>query len=210
MAYKKGDARRNRTNRQSQDIQECATLDVNSITAICAVIIALASLAVTLMEARSTREHDRQSVRPVLRIIRIKTHGDRRTGLKVENVGLGPAVILNTAVKLDGKPIGSWDRKAFDIMVGSNKSIPHFSALRDGDVIPAGGEQFIIFIDPFRERRHSWIWELVAHRLTLDVRYESLYGGENFSASREPRRPGSGNLLLQTSGLREASVGLST
>ncbi len=38
-------------------------MDLNSITAICAVIIALASLVVTLMEARAGRGHNRQGER---------------------------------------------------------------------------------------------------------------------------------------------------
>jgi hypothetical protein len=170
-------------------------VDVNSITAVCAVVIALASLVATLIGAKTAREHDRQSVRPVLQIIRTKTHGDKRTGLKIVNVGLGPAVIVNTATELDGKPIGSWNRKAFDLLVGPNKPLPGFSALYDGTVIPAGGERFLIYIDPFKDRRHSWFWELVAHRVTVETRYESLYGGENFSASIGPRPPDSGNLL---------------
>jgi hypothetical protein len=171
-------------------------MGVDSITAICAIIIALASLVVTVMEARTTREHNRQSVRPVLRIVRVKMHDDTRTGLKIENLGLGPAVILSTAIELDGKPIGAWNRKAFDLMVGTNKPLPNFSAIYDDAVIPAGSTQFLIFIDPFKERQDSWFWELIAHRLTLEVRYESLYGGENFTTFKRPREPGSGTLLL--------------
>jgi hypothetical protein len=170
-------------------------LDVNSITAICAVVIALASLVATLIEARTARRHNRESVRPVLQIVRVKTHGDKRTGIKILNVGLGPAMILHAAVKLDGNPIGSWDRKAADIIVGSNRPVPGFSALGQGRVIPAGGELSLIYIDPFKDRRHSWFWDLVAHRVTLEVRYESLYGGEGFSVFLHPREPSSGSLV---------------
>lgn len=113
-------------------------MDVNSITAICAVIIALASLAVTLMEARASREHDRQSVRPVLLIVRARRHGDTVTGLKVRNVGFGPAVVVSTTVKLDGDAIGSWDRETFARLVGANRPVPSFSSLYDGAVIPPG------------------------------------------------------------------------
>jgi hypothetical protein len=162
-------------------------MDVNSVTAICAVVIALASLAVTLTEARASREHSRQSVRPVLQIIRTKLHNDKRTGLKIRNVGLGPAVITGTTVRLDGDPVGRWDRETFALLIGVNKPTPFFSSLYDDSVIPPNSEQFLILIDPFKERRHSWFWNLIANRLTLEVRYESIYGGEGFTISKHPR-----------------------
>lgn len=170
-------------------------MDVNSITAICAVIIALASLMVTLMEARASREHDRQSVRPVLQIVRVRLYGDKRTGLKLRNVGLGPAVIMGTRVLLDGNLVGSWDRETFARLVGANKPVPRFSSLYDKAVIPPGDERFLMFIDPFKERWHSWFWRLIAYRLTIEVRYESIYGGENFTESKQPRSPGLHDLL---------------
>ena len=107
------------------------------------------------------------------------------------------AIILaaDTMVELDGKPIGSWDRRAFDLLVKSNRPLPGFASLYEGSVIPAGGVRYPIYIDPFKDRRHYWFWELVAHRVTLEVRYESLYGGEGFSASIHPREPNGGNLL---------------
>ncbi len=170
-------------------------MDVNSITAICAVIIALASLVVTLMEARASRKHNRQSVRPVLQIVRVRLHDDTRTGLKVRNVGLGPAVIVGTTVLLDGNPVGRWDRETFVHLVGANKPAPFFSSLYDKAVIPPGDEQFLIFIDPFKERHHSWFWKLIAYRLTFEVRYESIYGGENYTESKHPRQPGRHDVL---------------
>src|SRR5260370_4655131 len=162
-------------------------MNVSSITAVCVILIALASLAVTIMEARMAREHNRQSVRPVLRIIRVKTHDDLRTGLKLRNVGLGPAVVVGTSVKLDGNLVGSWDRDTFDLLIASNKPMPKFSTLYNNMVIPAGDEQFLIFIDQYRENHHAWFWELIASRITLEIRYESLYGVENFIEAKEPR-----------------------
>jgi len=162
-------------------------MSVDAITAVCAIVIAVASLAVSIIEARATRKHNRYSVKPALRIIRVKTHEDLRAGLKLRNVGLGPAVIMRTTVTLDGRDVGSWDRDSFDLIVESNKPIPKFSTLYDNTVIPAGEEQFLIFIDHFKEGQHAWFWELIAHRLSIEIRYDSLYGGENFTESKHPR-----------------------
>lgn len=162
-------------------------MNVSSITAICAIVIALASLAVSIMEARLARRHDRQSVRPILRIIRVKQHDDLRVGLRLRNVGLGPAVIVDTIVTLDGNVIGKWDRDSFDLMIGSNKPTPKFSTLYDDAVIPVDEDQFLIFIDDFKQSVHAWFWQLIAHRLSIEVKYESIYGGENFKTSKDPR-----------------------
>jgi hypothetical protein len=170
-------------------------MDVNSITAISAVVIALASLVVTLMETRASREHDRQSMRPALQINHVKMHGDLRTGLKVRNVGLGPAVIVSTAVWLDGNPVGSWDRGVFELLAGANRPVPSFGSLYNKSILPAGDERYLLFIEPFRKRRQSWFWELVAYRLALEVKYESLYGGENFIELKSPRPPEQRNWL---------------
>ena len=162
-------------------------MDINSITAISAVVIAIIALAVSFMEARATREHNRQSMRPALQIDHVKTHGDLRTGLRVRNVGLGPAVIVNTEVWLDAKPVGRWDRETFELLIGANRPVPHFSSLYSKHIIPAGDERYLLFIDPFRPRRQSWFWELVAYRISIKIKYESLYGGENFIEFKQPR-----------------------
>lgn len=162
-------------------------MNAGVITAICAIVIALASLAVSIVEARANRKHNRVSVRPVLQLIRVKMHGDLRVGLELTNVGLGPAMILDTDVTLDGIAIGKWDRNTFDLMLGSNKPPPNFSALYDGAVIPAGDDRFLIFIDNFKANSHAWFWELIAHRLSVEITYESVYGGENFKIAKHPR-----------------------
>lgn len=162
-------------------------MDVSAITAICAIIIALASLAVSILEARATRKHDRQSVRPVLQIVRINSFGDSRTGLMLRNVGFGPAVIVDTAVSLDGRRVGRWDRDTFGVLIGSNRPIPRLSTLYNDAVVPAGDESFLIVINQFKRRRHAWFWELIAQRLSIEIRYESIYGGENFTVLKGPR-----------------------
>ena len=72
-------------------------------------------------------------------------------------------------------------------MIGSNKPTPKFSTLYDDAVIPVDEDQFLIFIDDFKQSVHAWFWQLIAHRLSIEVKYESIYGGENFKTSKDPR-----------------------
>jgi hypothetical protein len=162
-------------------------MNVGSITAVCAIVIATASLAISVLEARAAREHDRKSVMPVLRVTRVATHGDTWAGLTLKNAGLGPAVITDTIIQLDGKVVGRWDRGTLALMAGSNEPIPNFSALYEATVIPAGTEQRLIFLSNFDDERDAWFWDLIAFRLDIEIRYESIYGGEAFSAAKHPR-----------------------
>lgn len=156
-------------------------MNVGNISAVCAIIIAVLSLATSVREARATREHNRKSVRPALQLVRFKTHGDSWCGLLLTNAGLGPAVIVNTSVQLDGKAIGNWDREQFDLLAGSSKSIPNFRSLLNNAVVPAGGESRLIFIGSFRKGRDDWFWDLINNRIDLEIKYESIYGGEGLT-----------------------------
>jgi len=163
-------------------------MDVSNITAVSAIIIAVASLSVSVMEARAARRHNRQSVRPILQINRVKQHSDMRVGLRLRNVGFGPAIILNTKVTLDGTVIGAWDRDSLDLMVNSKGLHPKFSTLYKDEVIPSGHDGFLIHIDNFNEKSQGWFWELIAHRLSIEIAYESIYGDKTFRAFKHPRQ----------------------
>lgn len=83
-------------------------MGADTIIAICATIIAVASLAVSIYEGRATRRHNRLSVRPFLRLATTFRTGDT-AGLLLTNAGLGPAVITKTLLWLDGTLIGEFN-----------------------------------------------------------------------------------------------------
>ncbi len=68
--------------------------------------IALASLASTLYEAQSTREHDRMSVWP--RLTQEVSDSGCRYDRSITNVGLGPALIRSFELRLDDTVQSSW------------------------------------------------------------------------------------------------------
>jgi hypothetical protein len=161
-------------------------MDVASITAVCAIIIAVLSLAVSVVEASSAREHNRKSVRPLLMLMRVHRSGSSWTGLSVRNVGLGPAIVTESIVRVDGTDAGEWTHPAVGLIVGSHEPRPNYGTLRKGAVIPAGGEERLIFIDDSDPARDTWLWDAIVRRLHVEVRYESIYGGEKLSALCEP------------------------
>ena len=85
-----------------------------------ATVIALLSLFVTIFEVRQSRFHSRASVRPVLQLS--WTSADPTVGLRLKNVGLGPAIIYETRCFVDGKLIGRFNREnAINIADGLKK-----------------------------------------------------------------------------------------
>ena len=75
-------------------------MDASVVVAICATVIAVVSLAVSVYEARATRRHNRISVRPFLEL-RVGLSQGRMAGLQLINAGLGPAAIARTVLTLD-------------------------------------------------------------------------------------------------------------
>lgn len=80
-------------------------MSAETVIAVAATVIALGSLWVSWAQTRAARLHNRQSVRPLLRIRRIRQ--DDMVGLKLVNAGLGPAVVTRSVVRLDGAAAGS-------------------------------------------------------------------------------------------------------
>ncbi|WP_406168026.1 hypothetical protein [Streptomyces sp. NBC_00996] len=154
----------------------------DTVTAIAATAIALGSLWTSYAQTRATRVHNRQSVRPLLQLRHTKKYDDHKAGLRVVNAGLGPAIVTNTVVRLDGVEIGQWNIQTIDRITAPLPVWPKTYTLRAGAVVLAGQSTFLFYLEHFSEDEHDWFWDLVARRLVVEVTYESLYGGENFKA----------------------------
>ncbi|WP_395570866.1 hypothetical protein [Streptomyces sp. BK79] len=163
-------------------------MSAETVVAAAATVIALGSLWVSWAQTRATRLHNRQSVRPLLQIRRIRQDG--LVGLKLVNAGLGPAVVTRSAVLLDGVVAGEWSREVKEILF-SPGLWPKSYSLRAGSVVLAGQETFLVSLDGDDAGRLQEFWSLLDRRLVIEVEYESLYGGEGFSVTSA--RPADGS-----------------
>ncbi|MFJ3793215.1 hypothetical protein [Kitasatospora sp. NPDC090091] len=161
-------------------------MDSDTVIAASATVVAIGSLWVSLSQAKAARVHNRKSVRPHLQIRQVKEYEGGITGIQVANVGLGPALITRTTVKLDGQPLGQWDFRTFQALSADWPAVPKMYALFDGVSFPMGECQYLIHFDDYEEATHSWFWEIVAHRLSIEIEYESFYRGEGLKAVPPP------------------------
>jgi hypothetical protein len=157
-------------------------MDANTLTAICATAIAVVSLVVSISQARAAREHNRHAVRPLLELWIHRSIGGE-TGIVLANRGLGPAIITRTALGLDGALLGEWDEEHVNQVRDTLPVRPRTRAFNGPKAIPAGTEVFLFALDRYDRQEHAWFNELIRQRLHLEIRYESLYGGEDFAVA---------------------------
>ncbi|HLK02542.1 MAG TPA: hypothetical protein VKU39_21900 [Streptosporangiaceae bacterium] len=125
-------------------------MNASVVVAICATVIAVLSLAVSVFEARAARRHNRITVRPVLEL-RVGLSEGGKAGLQLINAGLGPAVITRTDLTLDGQSLGEYSEESVNGLRGKLSVRPAAVTFRK-----------------------------------LEIRYESLYGGEDYKTERIP------------------------
>ena len=108
-------------------------------------------------------------------------------GLQLLIVGLGPAAVIETWLTLDGGQIGKFDES------GVNKVRDKLTTVRPAAVTLGGNpflatdyNQFLLRIERFDPDTHLEFVDLIRDRLAIEIHYESVYGGEVFTA-RHPQ-----------------------
>ncbi|MEU4797472.1 hypothetical protein [Streptomyces sp. NPDC023327] len=162
-------------------------MNAETVTAICAVVIAVASLVVSVYQTHATRQHNRHSVRPILQLHRGWPTGGR-AGIRLINSGLGPAVIVNSTLTVDDEVIGAWNALTVDRVRDRLSVQPSAVTFNQGEVIAIDYEQYLLSVASYDPQDHAEIEDLINRRLTLKIRYESLYGGEDYTAVLRPAR----------------------
>jgi hypothetical protein len=158
----------------------------DTVIAACATVVALVAVAVSVVEARATRAHSRRSVRPILQL-RKGLHRGRAAGLRVTNVGLGPAAITRTDLWLDGVHVGGTDRAGVDrVREGLAGPRPRAVSFGAGAFLATGYDELLLGVDDYDPDRHGEFADLIRRRLRVRITYDSLYGGESFTVERGP------------------------
>jgi hypothetical protein len=154
-------------------------VDANTVIAICSVVIAIASLGVSAYVAWATRNHNRLSVRPLLGLTTGFPVGGT-AGLCLTNSGLGPAKIISSQLTFDGKQFGEFDKPHVDQFRSGLAVRPHAATLGGHPFLDKDYQEFLLSVDPYDPSEHHEFRQLIETKLRLEIRYESIYGGEGF------------------------------
>ena len=159
-------------------------MNASIVVAICATVIAVLSIAVSVSEARAARRHDRISVRPFLEL-RVGLRQGRTAGLQLINAGLGPAVITKTVLTLDSESLGEFSEASVNVLRDKLSIRPAAVTFRK-TILATDYDQFLLSVEPFDRTEHAEFADLLKHRLGMEIHYESLYGREDFKTDRKP------------------------
>jgi hypothetical protein len=168
-------------------------VDANTVIAICSVVIAVASLAVSAYVAWATRRHNRLSVQPVLGF-RTTYSAKGTSGLLLINSGLGPARIIESKLTYDGVQFGPFNESNVNklrsyLKAHDPQSVrPNATTLGGQFVLDTDYQQFLLRIGPCDPSELAKFRQVI-EGLKLEIWYESIYGGEGFTAVHpNPRR----------------------
>jgi hypothetical protein len=156
-------------------------VNVGTVVAICSILIASMALIVSILEARAARRYNECSVRPLLEISYRKDAG--WAGIHLVNYGLGPAVIENTVLAVDGSTKGKWETADIEQILPDHHTLwPVVTSLRDGRVIGVNYDRPLYGLKDYDSFKDDRFWRLILDRVYLEIHYRSLYG-ERFVAS---------------------------
>jgi hypothetical protein len=162
-------------------------MDASTVVAVCATVIAVGSLVVSVYEVAATRRHNRLSVRPLLEL-RTSFHPGRTAGLQLVNAGLGPAVVTGSVLRLKGEPLGPWDEATVNqVREGLLPFWPSAVTFTAGSLLATDYDRFLVYVEDYDPDDHAVLFDLVRCRLGVQLQYQSIYGGQTWTAAWTPR-----------------------
>jgi len=144
--------------------------------------VALCALGVSIVNTRQTKKHYRLSVRPHLRFFVSFGTETEPIGIYLANKGIGPAILKDLRILLDGQPFGTSTGHRWNMVwmkAGYNKLIVSYNFPEEGDALSAGEKLPLLGVDKGCEsdtERSEFFHAL--KRVDLEVLYESMYGGD--------------------------------
>lgn len=138
-------------------------MDLDKITTFAVVVISLAALFVAWDQARIMRKQNEAEVWPLVKVqMSFDRSDDNHVRLTLVNSGIGPALIENWQMRVEGKTIHDSNGIMTDLFPASLPR-PKTYDISDipGQVIPAGGERVVLDARwPYSETNNKGFAEL--------------------------------------------------
>jgi hypothetical protein len=148
-------------------------VDANTVIAGCATVIAVASLSVTVYEARAMRRHNRYSVRPILELDTSFRVGDT-AGLRLSNSGLGPAAVTTSSLTFDNVLLGEFNEANVNKVRDALSIRPSAVTLGGKPFLDMDYDRFLLSVRSYDKAKHREFYELIRCRLRIEIQYDSM------------------------------------
>ena len=158
-------------------------LPVEITLSISAMIVAIASITISIWESSTMRKHYHLSVMPHLNnsfAVEDSSSTNAFAYFNISNNGLGPAVIISREYYVDGKKIDD-SKNHFSLIIlqalnFDNTAGSTFQSISKGSTIPAE-DNLRVFGLYFNNREAFYRQRMKLHdRFSFIIKYESLYG----------------------------------
>lgn len=148
------------------------------VVSVAAVAIAVTSLIVSLYQARMTQRHHEDSFRPILQIT---SHGGEVAGLQLANVGLGPAIVFDSSVSVDGVHRGRFEQSVVQSIADEVEEIVggHVSKWTFGleeYVVERDYSTLLFGMRRSDDRQSEELFRFIDDRLKFTICYRSIHG----------------------------------
>jgi len=145
--------------------------DIGLWIGIVAVVINIITVSVYMFQAHIMQTQQHASAWPYLEWL--PSFNEETYYIEITNNGIGPAIIKNVAIELDGKKFSTID-SLFVELVGTSY-FPHYSSTVQNRVMPPGKS-----IRLFQINNEKWVGtvysEIRKHEFKMSICYESIYG----------------------------------
>ena len=154
----------------------------NLVVSISTIVIACIALGISIWQGWATRLHNKLSVKPLLDITTFYSETEPFIGVVVENHGVGPAIIKDFIVYIDGQPaiVDSVEAadKVYNATLSIGNEINYWHPEGDSVLKQGGGKEILWY------RKEDWTTkgveefkETLSH-LSFKFIYESIYREE--------------------------------
>ena len=157
---------------------------VDRLLSVCAGVAAITAVAVSLYQSALARQQLRASAWPYVAQANAYSAGTDYTRL-VGNEGVGPARVRAFEVRVDGRPVPTWN-DAVRALTGAGEPNLVYSSFGRGTVLPAGASRTLLTLPGGERARRFWLEAQT--RLETVVCYCSVYD-ECWRASSEEAEP---------------------
>lgn len=149
----------------------------DTIVSLAAIVIAIASIVVTVWQGMESRRHNRLSVRPKLEIIFESGHDS--FGYVLMNNGLGPATITGKELFIDGKQMQEAGFSGYDELLeklGMKNRKVTYTGIYPGKTIKTNERQDIFRFYRTEKDDLETLLPKIYSRVKIEIKYQSMYG----------------------------------
>jgi len=161
------------------DLFKFLIIHSNLIVSTCALIVAFLVFLATAWQGYLARKHNRLSVKPILEVESHMASNVNFMGLKIENCGVGPAIIKKIEIFYRNDSLGvvsdgDWIHRIGEhgVPVGTT-----YATLQTSDsLIKSGGYLWLLKNDDVEKGENCRRFKSLLDEVTISIKYESIYG----------------------------------